>query len=60
MLFRSLSQRLFKAQFEMKFEDRFDITLVNEDLETSLKKAQEMVDIFLAKDVQAVKTATTL
>lgn len=53
----ALSQRLFKAQFEMKFEDRFDITLVNEDLETSLQKAQQMVDIFLSKDVQAVKSA---
>jgi guanylate kinase len=51
----ALSQRLFKAQFEMKFEDRFDITLVNEELETSLQKAQEMVDVFLAKGIQAVK-----
>lgn len=52
----ALSQRLFKAQFEMKFEDRFDITLVNEDLETSLQKAQDMVDVFLAKGIEAVKT----
>lgn len=51
----ALSQRLFKAQFEMKFENRFDITLVNEDLETSLQKAQEMVDVFLAKGIEAVK-----
>ncbi len=52
----ALSQRLFKAQFEMKFEDRFDITLVNQDLETSLQKAQELVDVFLEKDIQAVKS----
>ncbi|EMR04073.1 guanylate kinase [Cesiribacter andamanensis] len=51
----ALSQRLFKAQFEMKFEDRFDITLVNEDLETSLQKAQQLVDDFLQKGIEAVK-----
>lgn len=52
----ALSQRLFKAQFEMKFENRFDITLVNEDLETSLQKAQELVDAFLGNGIQAVKS----
>lgn len=52
----ALSQRLFKAQFEMKFEDRFDVTLVNEDLQTSLQKAQELVDVFLAKGIEAVNT----
>jgi guanylate kinase len=52
----ALSQRLFKAQFEMKFENQFDITLVNEDLETSLQKAQELVDTFIAKGMPAVKS----
>jgi guanylate kinase len=46
----SISQRLFKANFEMSFEDQFDVTLVNEDLETSLKEAQNLIDDFLAKD----------
>ncbi|ELR72633.1 Guanylate kinase [Fulvivirga imtechensis AK7] len=44
----SLSQRIFKAKFEMTFEDKFDITLVNEDLEESLKKAEKLVGDFLA------------
>lgn len=44
----SLSQRIFKAKFEMTFEDKFDVTLVNEDLEESLKKAEKLVDNFLA------------
>lgn len=43
----SISQRLFKAKFEMTFESKFDITLVNEDLETSLKKAQDLVNNFI-------------
>ena len=44
----SLSQRIFKAKFEMTFEDKFDVTLVNEDLEESLKKAEKLVNDFLA------------
>lgn len=43
----SLSQRIFKAQFEMTFEDKFDVTLINEDLKESLKKAEKMVEEFL-------------
>lgn len=42
----SLSRRLFKAKFEMGFEDKFDTVLVNENLETSLATAQSMYDSF--------------
>jgi guanylate kinase len=45
----SISKRLFKVKFEMSFENQFDVTLVNEDLETTLVKAQQMVDEFLKK-----------
>lgn len=45
----SLSQRLYKAKFEMTFEEEFDVTLVNEDLDTSLKKAEDMVAGFIEK-----------
>ena len=45
----SLSQRLYKAKFEMTFEKEFDVTLVNEDLPTSLKKVEDMVADFLNK-----------
>ena len=44
----SLSQRLFKAQFEMKFQDKFDVVLVNEDLEDSLYKASKLVEDFIS------------
>ena len=43
----SLSQRLYKAKFEMTFEEEFDLTLINEDLVTSLKKAEDMVTGFI-------------
>ncbi|QJW92037.1 guanylate kinase [Spirosoma taeanense] len=43
----SLSKRLFKVHFEMSFEGRFDVVLVNDDLSTSLKKAQKLVDDFV-------------
>lgn len=42
----SLSRRLFKAKFEMSFQDRFDVVLVNEDLQKSLREAQRLYDNF--------------
>jgi guanylate kinase len=45
----SISKRLFKVNFEMSFENQFDISLVNEDLETTLQKAKQLVDEFLKK-----------
>ena len=45
----SLSRRVFKAQFEMTFQDKFDVVLVNEDLQQSLKEAQNLYDNFKQK-----------
>lgn len=45
----SLSRRLFKAKFEMSFQDKFDVILVNEDLDTSLQQAQHLYDTFCNK-----------
>jgi guanylate kinase len=45
----SLSRRLFKAKFEMTFQDKFDVVLVNEDLQKSLKEAQRLYDEFKGK-----------
>lgn len=42
----SLSRRLFKAKFEMTFQDKFDVVLENSDLEKSLEKAQRLYDEF--------------
>ncbi|WP_338874046.1 guanylate kinase [Spirosoma sp. SC4-14] len=46
----SLSKRLFKVHFEMSFKDRFDVILVNDELETSLAKAQKLVDDFVKEN----------
>jgi len=46
----SLSRRLFKVHFEMSFQPEFDVTLVNDDLETSLQKAQKLVDDFVIEN----------
>jgi guanylate kinase len=40
----SLSRRLFKAKFEMGFENKFDVVLVNETLDKSLAEAQNLYD----------------
>jgi guanylate kinase len=45
----SLSQRLFKAKFEMTFQDEFDVVLVNENLKDSLAEAQMLYDEFKAR-----------
>ncbi len=45
----SLSRRLFKAKFEMSFQDQFDIVLVNEDLNKSLAEAQALYHTFKKK-----------
>jgi guanylate kinase len=43
----SLSRRLYKAKFEMGFEDQFDVSIVNDDKERSTKEAEELVSEFL-------------
>lgn len=43
----SLSRRLFKAKFELTFEDRFDYVLVNDDINKSFKEAEETISKFL-------------
>ncbi len=45
----SLSRRIYKAEFEMSFEDKFDVTLLNENLEESFVNAEKMVKDFLIK-----------
>lgn len=45
----SLSRRLYKAKFEMGFEKKFDVVLVNEDLQRSFKEAESIVQNFIKK-----------
>jgi guanylate kinase len=43
----SLSRRLFKVNFELGFQDQFDVVLVNDALETTLSDAEKIVRDFL-------------
>jgi guanylate kinase len=45
----SLSRRIFKAEFEMSFQNEFDVVLVNEALQKSLDEAQQLYDEFKGK-----------
>lgn len=49
----SISSRLYKAEFELAFEDKFDAVVVNDDLETAVNEAEALVRAFLAADVTA-------
>jgi len=44
----SLETRLAKAEYEMSFEDRFDVVLLNENLEETLLKAEKLVKEFIS------------
>lgn len=44
----SLSRRIFKAQFEAKFEPQFDVSILNDDFAISSDEAEEVVKKFLA------------
>ncbi len=43
----SLEKRLKKAVYEISFKDQFDVVLVNDQLESTVDKAYEIVSAFL-------------
>lgn len=43
----SISRRLFKVNFEMSFKNQFDTILINDKIDDSFRKAQELVDNFV-------------
>ncbi|RNI26132.1 guanylate kinase [Rufibacter latericius] len=43
----SISSRVFKAKFELSFEDQFDVVIVNENLEEAFAKAEKLVRDFI-------------
>ena len=43
-----LNQRISKAQEELKYEDQFDIVLINNILAQTLKETESIVNYFLA------------
>jgi len=44
-----IQRRLSKATYEMSFEDKFDVTLVSEDLQKTLAKAEHLVTDFVKR-----------
>jgi len=45
----SLSRRLYKAKFESTFKDKFDVTILNDDMLNSFEEAAQLVGDFLSK-----------
>ncbi|WP_109831684.1 guanylate kinase [Reichenbachiella versicolor] len=45
----SLQKRIDKAEYEMSFEDQFDTTIVNDNLEVSLPESEKLYMNFLSK-----------
>jgi len=43
----SISSRLFKAKFELSFENKFDAIIVNESLEDAFRQAEQLVAEFI-------------
>ncbi|QJX46167.1 guanylate kinase [Hymenobacter taeanensis] len=46
----SISSRLYKANFELTFEDRFDVTIVNDDLDRAIDEAEQLVRKFIMSE----------
>lgn len=46
----SISSRVFKAKFELSFENKFDKIIVNDNLEDAFRKAEVLVNEFLGLD----------
>ena len=42
----SLSKRIFKMKFEWSFQDKFDVILVNDELEHAVQQAQQLFSDF--------------
>lgn len=50
----SISSRLYKAAFELAFEDRFDVTVVNDNLDEASAEAEKLVRDFIQAATDAV------
>lgn len=46
----SISARLYKANFELTFEDRFDVTVVNDNLDEATAQAGKLVRDFITAE----------
>ncbi|RFS16433.1 guanylate kinase [Emticicia sp. C21] len=51
----SISRRLYKMKFEMEFQNRFDVILLNDDIESSWQKAEELYESFVRDELKIEK-----
>ena len=51
----SLRKRIARARIELGYENKFDVTLINNDLETALNDAEMIVNTFLSEGVGGLK-----
>ena len=49
----SISSRIYKATFELAFEDKFDSVVVNDDLDTAVAEAEKLVRDFIGASAPA-------
>lgn len=46
----SMERRMAKVRYELTFQDQFDVVLVNDNLDTALLNAEQLVSDFLGTD----------
>jgi len=51
----SLKKRIARAREELTYERKFDVTLINNDLETALKEAELIVETFINEGREGLK-----
>jgi guanylate kinase len=51
----SLKKRIARARIELGYEKKFDVTLINNDLETALNEAEMIVNTFLSAGFEGLK-----
>lgn len=50
----SISARIYKANFELTFEDRFDVIVINDDLAEATAQATKLVRDFIVPDLEVL------
>ncbi len=51
----SISRRIYKMKFEMEFQNRFDVILLNDDIDHSWEKAEELYEKFTENTLEIIK-----
>jgi guanylate kinase len=51
----SISRRIYKMKFEMEFQNRFDVILLNDNKEDSWEKAEDLYEKFAKNELEITK-----